>query len=125
MSLLTEANVQQRYSSASYAATQYSAMKHDSLQSTTIIPDHVVAATNRRIWLPSLVYECLPYFYILAGFSALFATLYINAWYWVVPHWILFTALCLHSGLRILYRRFNYRRETGEATSAAQSNNDR
>lgn len=85
-------------------------MSHDSLQSTTIIPDHVVKGQRGKIWLPTLVYECLPYFYILAGFAALFATLYINAWYWVVPHWILFTALCLHAGARILLQRFEFRR---------------
>lgn len=97
-------------------------MSHDSLQSTTIIPDHVVTGARGKIWLPSLVYECLPYFYILAGFAALFATLYINAWYWVIPHWILFTALCLHSGARILYRRFHFRRDS--AIAGANSDTD-
>lgn len=60
---------------------------------------------SRKIWLPRLVYDCLPYFYLTAGFAAFFATLYIHQWFWVVPHYILFSAACLHLGIRIYGKR--------------------
>ena len=90
-------------------------MSEDSLEHTSVLPERIGQAATRKVWLPRLVYECLPYFYILAGVAALFATLYINAWYWVIPHWILFTALCLHFGVNTLYRRFRYRSTTRDA----------
>ena len=51
---------------------------------------------RKRIWLPKLIYDCLPYFYLTAGFAAFFATLYISEWFWVLPHYLLFSAACLH-----------------------------
>ena len=45
---------------------------------------------QRKIWLPKLVYDCLPYFYLTAGFAAFFATLYISEWFWILPHYLLF-----------------------------------
>ncbi len=61
---------------------------------------------TRKIWLPKLVYSALPYFYIGAGIAALLATLYISEWFWVLPHYLLFSAVCLHLGF-IVYRRRN------------------
>lgn len=84
-------------------------MSQPAFDNSMVLPSHVGHRASRKIWLPNVVYESVPYFYILAGFAALFATLYINAWYWVVPHWILFTALCLHAGTRIIYKRYKYR----------------
>ncbi len=63
------------------------------------------SAVLRKIWLPKLVYDCLPYFYLLSGIAALFATLYINQWFWVVPHYLLFSAACLHFGIAVFRRR--------------------
>lgn len=60
---------------------------------------------NHKIWLPKALYDGLPFFYIIAGLSALAATLYIGAWYWVVPHYILFSAGCLHVGLIVFRKR--------------------
>jgi len=40
---------------------------------------------NRKIWLPKLLYNALPYFYLTSGFAAFFATLYISEWFWVLP----------------------------------------
>ena len=51
---------------------------------------------TRKIWLPRLLYDFLPYFYLTAGFSAFFATLYINEWFWVLPHYMLFSVACVH-----------------------------
>ncbi len=60
---------------------------------------------QKKIWLPKLVYDCLPYFYLTAGFAALFATLYIREWFWILPHYLLFSAACLHLGFAIRARR--------------------
>jgi hypothetical protein len=59
---------------------------------------------SKKIWLPKLIYDALPYFYILSGFLAFLATLYISEWFWVLPHYILFSAACIHLGI-IVYRR--------------------
>ena len=60
---------------------------------------------TRKIWLPRLVYDCLPYFYLTAGFAAFFATLYISEWFWVLPHYLLFSAACVHLFLAVYRRR--------------------
>ena len=64
---------------------------------------------SRKIWLPKLLYDALPYFYLTSGFAAFFATLYISEWFWVLPHYLLFSAACLHLGIMV-YRRRRSRR---------------
>lgn len=64
---------------------------------------------SRKVWLPKLIYNALPYFYLLAGAGALLATIYISGWAWVLPHYLLFAAACLHMGI-LVYRRRNKRR---------------
>jgi fatty acid desaturase len=59
---------------------------------------------SRKIWLPKLIYNALPYVYLFSGVAALFATLYISDWFWVLPHYLLFAGACLHMGL-LVYRR--------------------
>ena len=59
---------------------------------------------SKKIWLPKLVYDALPYFYLVAGFAAFIATLYISEWFWVLPHYILFSVACIHLGI-LVYRR--------------------
>ncbi|MDH3374167.1 MAG: hypothetical protein OEM85_12410 [Gammaproteobacteria bacterium] len=59
----------------------------------------------RKIWLPKALYNLLPYFYLVSGFSALLATLYISNWLWVVPHYLLFSIACLHMGALVYWRR--------------------
>lgn len=59
---------------------------------------------SRRIWLPKLVYDALPYFYLVSGLAAFFATLYVSEWFWILPHYVLFSFVCLHLGV-IVYRR--------------------
>jgi hypothetical protein len=49
--------------------------------------------------------KALPYFYLTAGFAAFFATLYINEWFWILPHYLLFSAACLHLGFAVRRRR--------------------
>lgn len=63
----------------------------------------------RKVWLPKLIYTALPYFYLLAGAAALLATIYISGWAWVLPHYLLFGAACLHIGI-VVYRRRHRRR---------------
>ncbi len=72
---------------------------------------------SRKIWLPKLLYDALPYFYLVSGFAAFFATLYINEWFWVLPHYVLFSAACTHLGV-VVYRRRNRKRrvETDQAS---------
>ena len=67
---------------------------------------------SRKIWLPKLLYDLLPWFYVISGLAAFSATLYINAWFWVLPHYLLFSVGCIHLGLSIYRRR---RRATEEA----------
>ncbi len=68
---------------------------------------------TRKIWLPKLLYDALPYFYIVSGVVALFTTLYISAWFWVLPHYLLFSVACVHFGI-IIYRR-RHRKRAPEA----------
>lgn len=58
----------------------------------------------RKIWLPKLIYDALPYFYLASGLAAFFATLYITDWFWILPHYVLFSFICFHLGV-IVYRR--------------------
>ena len=60
---------------------------------------------NRKIWLPKLLYDALPYFYLASGFAAFFATLYISEWFWVLPQYLLFSATCIHLGVFVYLRR--------------------
>jgi hypothetical protein len=65
---------------------------------------------SKKIWLPKLLYDSLPYFYLVSGFAAFFATLYITEWFWVLPHYVLFSAACVHLGI-VVYRR-RHRKQT-------------
>lgn len=60
---------------------------------------------SKKIWLPRFLYDALPYFYLASGFAAFFATLYISEWFWVLPHYILFSAACVHLGIHVYRRR--------------------
>ena len=64
-----------------------------------------VSFLNRKIWLPRLIYSCLPWFYLGSGIAAFFGTLYINEWFWVLPHYLLFSAACIHFGIVIAAKR--------------------
>jgi hypothetical protein len=70
---------------------------------------------TRKIWLPKVLYDLLPYFYLTSGFAAFFATLYISNWFWVLPHYLLFSAGCLHLGF-VVYRR----RKTGRENQTTE-----
>jgi len=72
---------------------------------------------TRKIWLPKVLYDAIPYFYVAAGFAALFATLYISEWFWVLPHYLLFSVGCLHLGVMVYRRRH-------QQQSLSQTNSD-
>ena len=74
-------------------------------------PEHNML--NTRIWLPSLLYDGLPYFYLTAGFAAIFATLYIADWFWVLPYYLLFAAVCMH----LAHAVFQYRSRKNEGSN--------
>lgn len=67
----------------------------------------------QKIWLPKLLYSLLPCFYLASGITAFLATLYISEWFWVLPHYLLFSAACIHMGI-VVYRR---RRRRGDAAA--------
>jgi Flp pilus assembly protein TadB len=66
---------------------------------------------SRKIWLPKIIYDALPYFYLVSGLVAFLATLYISEWFWVLPHYILFSAACIHLGILVYRRRRRLRHE--------------
>jgi fatty acid desaturase len=77
-------------------------------QDLTGRPETTRSATSfvsRKVWLPKALYVALPYFYLVAGVAAFLATLYISNWLWVLPHYLLFSAACLHLGVLVLRKR--------------------
>jgi hypothetical protein len=60
---------------------------------------------RRKVWLPKLLYDALPWFYVGSGLMAFLATLYISEWFWIVPHYLLFSGACVHLGLSVYRRR--------------------
>lgn len=80
------------------------ASKPGNLSQTQEIAREAGQLMSRSIWLPKALYIALPFFYMLAGIVALFATLYISDWFWVLPHYLLFAAACVHMGI-LVYRK--------------------
>ena len=70
---------------------------------------------SRKIWLPKMLYDALPYFYLTSGFAAFFATMYISEWFWVLPHYLLFSAACIHLGVAVYRSRHNSKGPSGVA----------
>jgi hypothetical protein len=66
----------------------------------------------RKLWLPKFLYDLLPYFYLTSGFVALFATLNISEWFWILPHYLLFSAACIQIGVSVFRRRRLRKNET-------------
>ena len=78
--------------------------KPTSLGDTQEIRQVSVSFMSRNVWLPKLMYTILPYFYLTSGLAAFLASMYISDWFWVLPHYLLFSAACIHLGI-IVYRR--------------------
>lgn len=81
------------------------APKQMDLAATQRLAQRFESLATRRIWLPKLLYDSLPWFYLLAGLLAFLATLYISEWFWVLPHYLIFSAACLHLALAVYSRR--------------------
>lgn len=90
--------------------------KQSDLTDTQQVTRSTGRLVSRKIWLPKLVYDALPYFYLVAGLAAFLATLYISEWFWVLPHYLLFSAACLHLAF------FVYRRRRSAANSRDRDN---
>lgn len=73
------------------------------------LASNVGQLAGRKVWLPKIVYDALPYYYLTAGFAAFFATLYISDWFWVVPHYLLFSCACLHLAFKVSNMRRQHR----------------
>ncbi len=93
--------------------------KSANLTDTQAVTRSAGSFVSRKIWLPKGLYDALPYFYLVAGLAAFLATLYISTWLWVLPHYLLFSAACVHLGVLILRRRRRPRdqREIAETDS--------
>lgn len=70
---------------------------------------------TRKIWLPKILYDSLPWFYLTAGLAAFFATVYISEWFWVLPHYVLFSAACLHLAFAVYRKRRRSRANSRDA----------
>ena len=82
------------------------ARKPENLSDTQEVTRDTGNIIARKVWLPKLFYDALPYFYLGSGIAAFFATLYISDWFWVLPHYLLFSGACIHLGVTV-YRRRN------------------
>ncbi|MDX1480218.1 MAG: hypothetical protein R3315_01000 [Woeseiaceae bacterium] len=76
-----------------------------------------VSILSRKIWLPRLVYACLPWFYVGSGVAAFLGTLYINEWFWVLPHYLLFSAACIHFGIFVAAKRRSAARQNRQPST--------
>ena len=88
------------------------AEKPDHLSETQQMTRDAGTFMARKVWLPKLVYNALPYFYLISGIAAFFATLYIGDWFWILPHYFLFSLACIHLGVIVYRRRHSQRPET-------------
>ena len=79
--------------------------KASSLNESTRTGRKDVSLINRKIWLPKLIYGALPLFYLVSGVGAFLATVYISEWFWVLPHYLLFSAACLHLAFYVYRKR--------------------
>ena len=81
------------------------AKRPDALSETQQVTRKTGTILSQKIWIPKLLYAALPYFYLASGIAALVATLYVDNWIWLLPHYVLFSAICLHMGMLIFRRR--------------------
>jgi len=92
--------------------SRYAANRVGVLSDTQQLTNNTGSLLSRKVWLPRALYAALPWFYLLAGVTALVATIYIGHWVWVLPHYALFSIACLHMGVLIYRRRRGARRQS-------------
>lgn len=66
---------------------------------------------QQRVWLPKIMYELVPYFYLTNGMGALWATVYVTDRFWFLPVCIISATVCLH----LAYYVFSLRRSAKQA----------
>lgn len=87
------------------------APKQMDLSATKDIARTAEQLATKKIWLPKLLYDGLPWFYLAAGLAAFLATLYVSTWLWVVPHYLLFSLACLHMAFAVYRKRHRAQEE--------------
>ncbi len=65
---------------------------------------------QQKIWLPKIVYDLVPYFYLTNGFGALWATVHVNDWFWFLPVCIIAAIACFHLAHYVFSLRRNANR---------------
>ena len=63
----------------------------------------------RKLWLPRIIYELLPYLYMTLGLLAIYAATRVPGWAWILPYAALVGLLCVHAGLGIAVLRYRSR----------------
>ena len=76
----------------------------------------------RKLWLPRVIYESLPYLYILAGLTTLISGVYLPDGTWILPYVVLLGLICLHAGLAVAALRYRYSRHQGHHKSRQPNN---
>lgn len=66
------------------------------LSATQLLDLRRTDINTHRSWRQSLA-EYLPFAYIVAGFTAFFATLYVPEWFWVLPYYFLMGCGAVHA----------------------------
>ena len=69
----------------------------------------------KKLWLPRIVYEILPYAYMALGLIALVSAAFAPDWTWILPYAILLGLACLHIGLALVALRYRFRKRNGQA----------
>ena len=64
----------------------------------------------QKLWLPRILYEAMPFLYIVLGIFALISAMYTPDWTWILPYAILLGLICLHVGVGIASLRYKIRR---------------
>ena len=85
------------------------------LSETQNVAHKTGSLANRKIWLPKLLYDVIPCFYLTSGIVAFMATLYISEWFWVLPHYLIFSAACVHLGIFVYRRRRSARQDASNS----------
>ena len=78
----------------------------------------------QKLWLPRIIYEMLPYLYLLLGLTALTSAMYMQAWTWILPYAILLGLICLHVSLALITLRYRYRHREAPPPNARLDRSD-
>jgi len=78
----------------------------------------------QKLWLPRIIYEMLPYLYLLLGLTALTSAMHMQAWIWILPYAILLGLICLHVSLALITLRYRYRHREGPPPNARLDQSD-